>query len=274
MPRAMPALRLPALRPAVLLAAALALLAPLAAADALDDIRERGAIRIGVAAFVPWTIERPVGGLAGFEIDIGEKIAEDIGVAAEFRLLPFEETIPALERGEIDMIAAGLAITPERALRVEFTRPYFRSGVAIATNTARTAEIASLGALDAPEIVIVTVAETMSAGLAHTLFPKADLRTLGSAEEAEAALLDGTAHALLASLPEARFLALRHPETVDLPLEEPLIGSAAGFAVRRGAHGLRAFLDAWIVAREADRWLATAHGYWFESLDWADRVGR
>ena len=269
----MPALRLPALLAPVLLA--LLALAPLgAAADALDDIRARGAIRIGVSAFLPWTVERPTGGLAGFEIDIGEKIAEDIGVEADFRLMPVEGVIPALERGEIDMIAAGLAITPARALRVEFTRPYFRSGVAIATNTAMTRDIASLGALDAPGIVIVTVADTMSAGLAGTLFPRAELRVLADAGAAETAILEGEAHALIASLPEARFLALRHPGTVDLPLEEPLIGSAAGFAVRRGEHGLRAFLDAWIVAREADRWLETTHDYWFESLDWAERVGR
>ncbi len=251
-----------------------ALIPAAAAADTLDEIRERGSIRIGVSAFAPWTMERPVGGLAGFEIDVGEKIASDIGVSAEFRLVPLDDLIATLERGEVDMIAAGLAITPARALRVEFSRPYFRSGIAIATNTEMTREIASLGALDAPEITILSVAETMSAGLAHTLFPKADLRLVASADDAEAALVGGEAHALLASLPEARFLALRHPETIDLPLEEPLIGSAAGFAVQRGDHGLRAFLDAWIVAREADRWLSTTHNYWFESLDWADRVGR
>ncbi|MEO1317191.1 MAG: transporter substrate-binding domain-containing protein [Pseudomonadota bacterium] len=248
--------------------AALMALGPLpVAADALDRVLARGALRIGVSAFTPWTMNDD-GRLYGHEIDIGRRIAEDMGVEPDFRLIAFGEIVAALHSGEIDMIAAGMAITPERALEMAFTRPYFRSGVGLATNTAATAEIDSVEALNAPEIVVAYVDETLAAGFADVLFPEAELKAFDDAKEAEAAVVNGEAAVYLASLPEARFLALRNPDRVDLPVAEALVGSAAGFAVAHGEARLLNWLDAWIVARTEDRWLSATYDFWFRSLDW------
>ncbi|MEL6768681.1 MAG: transporter substrate-binding domain-containing protein [Pseudomonadota bacterium] len=238
-----------------------------ALADALDRALARGTLRIGVAEFTPWTMTDG-NRLYGHEIDIGRRLAGDMGVEAEFKLIAFGEIIAALHAGEIDMIAAGLAITPERALEMAFTRPYFRSGVGLATNTAATAEIGSVEALNAPEIGVAYVEETLAAGFADVLFPEAELMSFDNAQEAEAAVIEGEAAVYLASLPEARFLALRNPDRVDLPVAEALVGSAAGFAVAHGEARLLNWLDAWIVARTEDRWLSSTYDFWFKSLDW------
>ncbi|MEL6575442.1 MAG: transporter substrate-binding domain-containing protein [Pseudomonadota bacterium] len=238
-----------------------------ALADALDRALARGTLRIGVAEFTPWTMKEG-DRLYGHEIDIGRRVAGDLGVEPEFKLIAFGEIIAALHSGEIDMIAAGLAITPERALEMAFTRPYFRSGVGLATNTAATAEIGSVEALNAPEVTVAYVAETLAAGYADVLFPKADLKSFNNAKDAEAAVVGGDAAVYLASLPEARFLALRNPDRVDLPVTEALVGSAAGFGVAHGEARLLNWLDAWIVARTEDRWLSATYDFWFKSLDW------
>lgn len=256
----------------VSLAAALVLVPTVALADVLEAILERGAVRIGVAEFVPWTFESANGELAGFEIDVGAKLAADIGVLPEYRLYPWEEIVPALQAGEIDVIAAGMAITPGRALEVAFSNPYFASGVGLATNTARTADVTSLTALNEPGRTIVTVAQTLAFDVAERTFDAAELQVLATPELAEAELLAGRADAYVASVPEVRFLALRHPDTVDVPIAEPLVGSKAGLAVERGEQAWLNFLNAWIVARDADHWLASAHAYWFESLAWRELV--
>ncbi len=46
-------------------------------ADALDDIIERGTLRIGVSLFVPWTMEDESGQLSGYEIDVSKKLAQE-----------------------------------------------------------------------------------------------------------------------------------------------------------------------------------------------------
>ena len=83
-----------------------------ASADALDAILERGTLRVGVAEFVPWTMKKGNGELVGFEIDMANKIASDMGVEADFRVYDWPDIIPALQKGEIDLIAGGMAITP------------------------------------------------------------------------------------------------------------------------------------------------------------------
>jgi len=88
-----------------------------AQADALDDILKRGTLRVGIAEFVPWAMPAERGGHIGYDIDLGNKIAQDMGVRAEFKVYEWKDIIPALEAGEVDMISGGIVITPQRALR-------------------------------------------------------------------------------------------------------------------------------------------------------------
>jgi polar amino acid transport system substrate-binding protein len=55
-------------------------------------------------------------------------------------------------------------------------------------------------------------------------------------------------------------------------MTRPLLASRAGFAVNKGDPDFLAFLNAWIVAREADTWLPTTTNYWFKSLGWRGRT--
>ena len=195
----------------------------LAAADVLDDILDRGTIRVGVAEFVPWTMRTQSGDLIGFEVDVAKQIAADMGVDAELKVYEWDAIIPALDKGEIDVIAGGMAITPERALKVNFSRPLAISGVGLATNTHKTQNMKTLDDLNDKSVTITTVAETMAAKVAKTLFDRANVRVFPTKEPAEKALLEGSAHAYLAGIPEVRFLVLRNPAKLDLPINEPLV---------------------------------------------------
>ena len=243
--------------------------APLAAADALDDILDRGAIRVGVAEFVPWTMRTKAGDLVGFEVDVAKKIAADMGVEAKLKLYEWDAIIPALETGEIDVIAGGMAITPERALKVNFSRPLAKSGVGLATNTIKTQNMKTLDDLNNKGVTITTVAKTMAASVAETLFDRANVEVFTTKEPAEEAVLEGRAHAYLAGGPEVRFLVLKNPVKLDLPINEPLVASSEALAVKKGEQELLNFLNAWVTARQTDSWLATSRDYWFGTLDWA-----
>ena len=245
----------------------------LAAADVIDDILDKGTIRVGVAEFTPWTIRAASGDLVGFEVDVAKKIAADMGVAAELKVYEWEAIIPALQNGEIDIIAGGMAITPERALRVNFSRPLAKSGVGLATNTNKTQNMKTLDDLNAKSVTITTVAETMAARVAETLFDSANIEVFATTEPAEEAVLKGRAHAYLAGMPEVRFLVLRNPAKLDLPINEPLLATSEALAVKKGEQELLNFLDAWVTARQTDSWLATSRDYWFGTLEWASAVG-
>ncbi len=239
-----------------------------ASADVLDEILERGTLRVGVAEFAPWTIKTPSGELVGFEIEVSNRLASDMGVKPEYKVYEWDDLIPALQQGEIDIIAAGMAITAARALQVEFTQPSAISGVGIATNTKMTKDIETLADLNQSDIVIAAVTGTKSYSIADMFFDKATIKAYATPALAETEVLEGRAHVYLAGMPAARYLARRASDKVDVPVDKPLLAHSEAIAVRKGEQGLLNFLNAWITAKQSDQWMATTRSYWFEAMSW------
>lgn len=241
-------------------------------ADVLDTILERGTLKVGVSLFEPWTIQEESGLLSGFEIDVAKNIAQTMGVKPEFIAYKWEDIIAALQKGEIDIIAGGMAITPERALKISFSQPYATSGVSLATNTELTKQIQNFDELNQPEIIIAVVSKSASSKVATSIFGNAKITEFTEAGPAMQAVVNGKAHAYIATSPQPEFLALRNTDKVDIPLSKPLVSYKAGFGVSKGEQEWLNFLNAWIVARTEDKWLLTAHKHWFQSLDWNEDV--
>ena len=248
--------------------ATLAMLVSVAQADKLDDILETKTLKVGVSLFEPWTMRNEAGDLSGFEIDVANQIAEDMGVEAEFVVYEWDEIISGLESGDIDVIAGGMAITPSRALLVDFSIPYADSGITLVANIEKTKDLNSLEEANQPSVVIAVVAGSAAEELVQNVFDNATILSFKDSQMGGKAVHDGEAHAFIASTPQPEFLALQYPEILDLPLSTPMRSYRAGLAVRKGEQPLLNFLNAWITARDADHWLEATHDYWFDSLDW------
>jgi polar amino acid transport system substrate-binding protein len=258
---------------AATIAVAACLLGGNAAARDLQDVLNAGTLRVGVTLFAPWAVRTAGGELVGFEVDVARQLASDMGVEAQLFPYDIDRLIPALESGEIDLIAAGLTITPERALHVNFSEPYAHSGISLATHVERTASVTDVTALDSESFTIAAVEDSVGAELARRLWPRARVQVFPSIEAASNALLAGDVHGYVEDEPVPTFLALENPTIIDVPTGRPLLASPAGFAVGKGDPDFLAFLNAWITAREADTWLPTTASYWFESLRWRERLG-
>ncbi|MCP8899467.1 transporter substrate-binding domain-containing protein [Gilvimarinus xylanilyticus] len=241
-----------------------------AQADTLDKVLDKETLRVGVALFTPWTIKNEKGELSGFDADIARKLAADMGVKPEIKVYEWDDIMPALNKGEIDVIAAGLAVTPKRALRLEFSQPYSESGVGLATHTDKTKHIRSLTELNHKDITIAVVNDSIGASLAPSVFTQANIQTFDTADKAEKAILEGKAHGYVASQAVVRFFAMDNSDTIDVPLPEPLLSYKVSFGVRKGDQALLNFLNAWVMARTADRWLPATQDYWFDSLEWRE----
>ena len=239
-------------------------------ADVLDEITDKRVIRFGVAEFAPWTIRTKSGDLIGFEIDVAKKIAADMGVRPEFKVYNWNDIIPALQQGEIDVIAGGMSITPRRALQVDFTQPVASTGVNIAVNKDKARDVSRLDQLDDERVIVVAVADTLALNVSRTFLPEANLRIATTSEEAEKMILGNQAHAYLATEPEVNFLAIQNPANVYVPLPEPFMASAEALAVKRGEQAMLNFLNAWITAHQTDRWLIATRNYWFETMAWSE----
>src|SRR5512143_3771351 len=139
---------------------------PRADARDLQQVLNTGTLRVGVTLYPPWAARAANGDLIGFEVDVAKQLAADLKVKADLRAYDVERLIPALESGEIDVIAAGLSITPARALHVNFSQPYAEGGVGLATHVARTASVKALEDLNGESHTIVAVDGSVAAQLA------------------------------------------------------------------------------------------------------------
>lgn len=95
----------------------------------VEKIKARGVILWGSDAEggAPYVFPDPKepSKLIGFEVDIAEAVASKLGVKAKMVQTAWDSLIPALERGDFDFAMNGLEITPERAKKVIFSRPYY-----------------------------------------------------------------------------------------------------------------------------------------------------
>ena len=171
------------------------------------------------------------------------------------------------------MIAAGLTITPERALHVNFSQPYAESGIALATHLERTANVADMERARQRRIYDRGRRELRRRG-ARTPpgGPVRGCRYLHPSRPPAKRYSPVRSTATSRTSPCPTFLALENPGVIDVPTARPLLASRAGFAVNKGDPDFLAFLNAWIVAREADTWLPTTASYWFKSLHWRGRL--
>jgi polar amino acid transport system substrate-binding protein len=243
-------------------------------ADKIDEVIERGSLKVGVSLFEPWTMQDEAGQLLGFEIDVAKNIAQEMGVTPEFVVYKWEDIIPALEKGDIDIIAGGMAITPARALRISYSRPYAESGISLATNIESTKHIKELDELNQPDIVFAVISQTKALDVVKRIFKQAKVSEFVSVNEAQQAVIEGKAHAYAGSSPQPEFLALRNPEVIDMPLSKPIVAYKAGFGVHKDQQEWLNFLNAWIVSRTTDKWLSATHKHWFGSLNWQEETKR
>ena len=245
-----------------------------ASKDTLDQILEKGELRVGISIMAPWVMKDKEGKYIGFEIDIANQLAKDMGVKAVFKEYQWKKLIPALLNNEIDIIASGLSITPKRSLKIAFSNPYSTSGYSLVSNIKLTEKFTSIKDLNSSKVYIGAVKGTVSESLVPKVFPRARLDTFKDQKEASEALVNGTIHAFVASDPAPMYVSLQHPDDVDLPLEKPLLTTKEAFAINRGNHDFHAYLNSWIISHQADSWIRSIHTYWFKSLKWRRKVER
>jgi polar amino acid transport system substrate-binding protein len=240
----------------------------------LHDIQKKGEIVVGVSILPPWVMKNKKGELIGFEIDIAKQLASDMGVKVRFKQYQWSKMISALRKGDVDIIASGLSITPKRALIIDFSTPYSDSGYTLVSCLSLTEGFTNIKDLNHKEVQIAAVKGMVSADLVKRVFPRAQLILKKTKKEAAAAVVKGKVHAFVSSSPVPEFIALQHPDQVDLPLKNPLLSTKEAFAVRKNNQQMLNFLNAWVIAHEADNWIESSHEYWFNSLKWQRQVAK
>lgn len=239
----------------------------------LDQVLERGTLRVGFDTFVPWAMKDKNGEYIGFEIDVARRVAADMGVKVEFVPTKWSGIIPALLTGKFDIIIGGMGIQPGRNLKVNFTAPYDYSGMSLVASSALAPGMSSLRDLNVSDVTLAVKTGATSVAAAKKYMPKATLRMFDDEAQALQEVLNGRAHAMVASAPFPEQQALRHKEKLYLPLGgDTFTREPIGFAIRKNDVDFLNYLNNWILVAESEGWLRERHDYWFKTVDWESRI--
>jgi len=244
----------------------------LAAESALETIMKRGVLKVGMDIFKPWAMKDKTGQLIGFEIDVAKRLAKDMGVKAEFVPTNWNGIIPALLTGKFDVIIGGMSVRPDRNLKVNFSIPYDYAGQSIVANRKLAGTFTSLDEFNRSDVVVAAKLGTSAASAVEKYFPKAQRKYFDSEAQTIQELINGRAHALVASKPFPAEKALEYPDKLFLPVSGTFTKEPIGFALRKGDFDTLNFFNNWIRVVEAEGWLTELRQYWFESNQWEDQI--
>ena len=102
------------------------------AGETLDAIKAAGVFKIGTeGTYAPFTYHDPSGKLVGFDVEIGEAIAERLGVKPQFVEGKWDGLIAGLDVKRYDAVINQVGITEERKAKFDFSDPYIASKAAL-----------------------------------------------------------------------------------------------------------------------------------------------
>jgi polar amino acid transport system substrate-binding protein len=100
------------------------------AAEGLDAVKAKGVLVVGVKDSSPpfGYVDEKTRTIVGYDVDFAAAIAKKFGVKLEVKPVTSASRMPQLMEGNIDMIAATMTKTPERAKQIAFSYTYFLTG--------------------------------------------------------------------------------------------------------------------------------------------------
>ncbi|MFZ5942822.1 MAG: basic amino acid ABC transporter substrate-binding protein [Bacillota bacterium] len=200
-----------------------------------EEPKQEVVYRVGTEpTFPPFEMtDDKTGEIIGFDIDLIKAIAEDQGFKVEIINLGFDGLIPAVQSGNIDIIASGMSITDKREQEVDFSEAYIDAGLAIAV-AGKNEDIKGKDDLKGKTVAVQIgttgankAQELKDAGLIK------EIKTFNTVDVVMLELMNGGADAVINDKPVTEAFMAKQPGKIKV-VGEVLESDSYGFAVKEG----------------------------------------
>jgi len=203
-----------------------------------EQLAESGKLTFGTAATFPPFEYMQGSKYVGFDIEMGEALAKEMGLESNIQAMNFDGLIPALNGKRLDMINSAMYIKPEREEQVDFI-PYLVLGNSIVVKKGNPENITTMDNLSGKTCAVTrgAVEEIYCRDTNKKLESEGKspitILALPTANDSVLATEQGRADAFLVSSPGAAYLMEKKPDTFEIA------GTFAaetkiGIAVRKG----------------------------------------
>ncbi|MGN1350377.1 MAG: transporter substrate-binding domain-containing protein [Anaerovoracaceae bacterium] len=185
--------------------------------------------------FPPFDTTDDAGNIVGFDMDLVTAIGEDQGFEVEFVNLQFDSLIPALQSGQIDLIAAGMNCEDEeRQEQVDFGTPYYDSGLVVAVKADNT----TINSVDdlTPDMKVAAQIGTTGADKATALADEgkiAEAVILNGLDTAMMQLINGDVAAVINDQPVTKAYIAKQPDQIKI-VGDVMNAESYAIAVQKG----------------------------------------
>ncbi len=165
----------------------------------------------------------------GFDIDLAKEIGKRLGMEVEIHNIPFDGLIPALMTKEIDVIASGMVITPEREQKISFV-PYYDSGLGILVKDS-IADVQKLSDLKGKKVAVQM--GTTGSVAAHSVEGIGSIKEFDHNAEALLELKQGAADAVITAIPVAKHFLKTTKDSGAKLVVEPISKQTMGLGLSK-----------------------------------------
>ena len=214
----------------------------IAEARSLDDIVKQGTIRIGINPNFPPNSSRNANGeWEGFDIDIGNKIAEAMKIKVEWVPTETPQRVPFLVADKIDISLGALTRNSERAKLIEYTVPLHTEVLAVLTTDK--VDIKSWKDLDDGKYTLANMRGNWSVDWLKQQLPKAKLELVDTIADTVRLVGQGRADAIVENIDFFMAQTKNYPDVKWKVLPDPIDVSYDAIGVQRGNYPLRDLLN-------------------------------
>jgi polar amino acid transport system substrate-binding protein len=239
--------------------AAATLIPGIASAITPEEIKAKGKLVIGIqAANPPWGfVDSATGNADGIDADIGKLYGKELGVPVQFVGLEVANRIPALTSGRVDVLFATMAMNPDRAKAVQFSKPYIANTIfLVAPKSTPIKTNADMGKYS----IALPRGSTQDSDITKNAPPGTNILRFDSDAAAIQAMLSGQVQAVGGNMFYAKRLNEAKPDIYENKLQFTQLYNGA--CSRLGEKELNASINAFIEKIKANGELAKIQQKW------------
>jgi polar amino acid transport system substrate-binding protein len=246
----------------------LALSAFAQAGETLERVIENKTLVVGTTGDQPpLTALNRQGKFMGLDIDLARALANAMRVELKIEKIAFGDLMSALDKGKVDMVVSGVAITPERSMKANFVGPYMLSGKSIVARRDSIEQLAA-GNLASADVTLAALKNSTSATFVREVAPKANLVEVATTAEAVELIIAGKADGMVADEPTCLLAVLRNPDAGLVTLDKPMTVEPMGIAIAAGDAQFLNLVQNYVRAYEGTGLLKALRGKWLEDSSW------
>lgn len=242
------------------------------AGSTLQSIMKKGEVTIGTTGTQPpMTAISKTGKIIGMDADISLAMANALGVKLKLVTMPFDELLPALEAGKVDMVVSGMTMNAERNKRVAFVGPYLVTGKGILAVAERFAALKEAKGLDTPEVTVTFLKGSTSHKFAEEAMSKAKLMPVNSYDEAIDLLLRSKVDVIVADFQFCALTAYRQKDKGLIAGEAPLTFEPLGIAMAEDTLLIN-WVQNFLMGLNGNKEMKKMQEKWFNIGSWIDEL--